>query len=324
MPGPILLLGGAGFLGGHILDALRERGRAVRVFDRARPPTDRHSLSGVEFIEGDFGNRGDLTSAVQGCEIVIHLISTTLPRTSNDDPAHDLETNVVTTVRFLDIARQSGVRKVVFASSGGTVYGVARKIPIPEDHETMPLCSYGIHKLAIERYLDLYHLLYGLDYCILRMSNPYGEGQRPDAAQGAVSVFLDKALRGEGVEVWGDGSVIRDYVHVRDVARAFCLAIEYSGSPKIFNIGSGRGLSLRDLLGAIESLLGRPVTRHYGHGRPLDVPINVLDISNADTYLDWRPEFSFHAGLQRTLEWLQSAERTAGPLAGISPAPFLG
>ena len=305
MSGRTLLLGGSGFLVGHILDALLERGVAVRVFDRARPSADRPLPSNVEMCEGDLGNRGDLAAAIDGCEIVVHLVSTTLPKNSNDDPAHDLESNVVATVRFLDIARQRGVKKVVFASSGGTVYGVPRVLPIPELHETTPVCSYGIHKLTIERYLDLYHRLHGLDYCVLRMSNPYGERQRPDAAQGVVAVFLDRALRAEPVEVWGDGSVVRDYIYVKDVARAFCRAIDYSGELRVFNIGSGRGVSLNDLLAAIESLLGRSVERHYLPGRAFDVPVNVLDNSRAETHLDWRPAFSFRDGLRRTLEWLQ-------------------
>jgi len=305
--GRVLVLGGAGFLGGHILHALRDSGRPVRVFDRARPPADRDQPPDVEYYEGDFGSRGDLDAAISGCNVVVHLVSTTRPKTSNDDPAHDLETNVVATVRFLDLARQAGVKKIVYASSGGTVYGEPDVLPIPEQHATLPVCSYGIHKLAIERYLALYHRLYGLDYCVLRMSNPFGEGQRPDVAQGAVSVFLDKAMRNEVIEIWGDGSVVRDYVYAADVARAFRLAIEYDGPHKVFNIGSGHGLSLNELLQAIESLFGRPVARHYGPGRSLDVLANVLDISNAETYLRWRPEFSFHEGLRRTLSWLRAA-----------------
>src|SRR6516165_3302472 len=237
-----LLLGGAGFLGGHIRDALLERGGAVRIFDRVRPDGPPAAVPGIEMCEGDFDNRVDLVDALDGCDTVVHLISTTIPKTSNDDPAYDVQSNVVSTLRFLDVARKTGVRKIVFASSGGTVYGAARVLPIPEHHETAPLCSYGIQKLVIEQYLDLYFRLYGLDYCTLRVSNPYGEGQRQNAAQGAVTVFLDKALRGEDIEIWGDGSVIRDYVYVRDVATAFSLATRHEGWPKVFNIGSGQGL----------------------------------------------------------------------------------
>jgi UDP-glucose 4-epimerase len=297
------VLGGAGFLGSHLAEALVVDGCAVRVFDRTRNWSRLASAPDVEFIEGDFGNRGDVSSAVAGCRTVFHLLGTTLLENSNDDPVHDLELNLLTTVQFLEIARRHAVEKIVFSSSGGTVYGVATRVPIPEDHETRPLCSYGIHKLAIELYLHLYRSLHGLDYCVLRLANPFGERQRPDASQGAVSVFLDKALRGEEIVVWGDGSVVRDYVYVGDVARAFCQAARYEGTPRTFNIGSGQGLSLNALIAAIEAVVGRAVMRRYLPGRPLDVPVNVLDISRAAEHLGWRPRWSFHEGLRRTLEW---------------------
>jgi UDP-glucose 4-epimerase len=226
-----------------------------------------------------------------------------LPKTSNDDAVHDLESNLLATVQFLDLARHSTIEKIVFASSGGTVYGVPTVVPIPERHETQPLCSYGIHKLAIEHYLRLHQYLYGLDYCVLRLANPFGERQRADASQGAVSVFLDKALRGEEIVVWGDGSAVRDYIHVSDVSRAFCQAARYPGTPRIFNIGSGQGRSVNDLISSIETIVGRTVTRRYLPGRRFDVPVNVLDVSLAAEHLGWRPRCSFQEGLRRTLEW---------------------
>ena len=302
----MLLLGGAGFLGSHVLEALLEDGYIVRVFDRARNRTGVCLASGVEFCEGDFGNRDDLAAALDGCQTAFHLVATTLPKTSNDDPVHDLETNLVATVRFLDLARQKKVKKIAFASSGGTVYGVPTMVPIPEHHQTRPTCSYGIHKLAVEHYLHLYHRLHDLDYCVLRVSNAFGERQRPTASQGAVAAFLSMALRGEEIAVWGDGSVVRDYVYAKDVARAFCLAARYPGPPRIFNIGSGLGMSVNELLSSIEALLGRSVPRRYLPGRPFDVPVNVLDISLATSHLNWRPRHTFIDGLRRTLEWLQS------------------
>ena len=185
----------------------------------------------MEFCEGDFGNRGDLAAALEGCQTVFHLVATTVPKTSNDDPVHDLETNLVATVRLFDLARRSHTKKIVFASSGGTVYGAPTTVPIAEHHETSPVCSYGIHKLAVEHYLHLYHRLHGLNYSVLRVSNAFGERQRPTASQGAVTVFLDRALRGEAIVIWGDGSVVRDYVYVRDVADAFCRAARHVGTP---------------------------------------------------------------------------------------------
>jgi UDP-glucose 4-epimerase len=292
------------------------------VFDRARTGTAVYPASGAEFFEGDFGNHGDLAAALEGCQTVFHLVATTLPKTSNDDPVHDLETNLVATVRFLDLARQSDVKKIVFASSGGTVYGTPTMVPIPEHHETRPICSYGIHKLAVEHYLYLYHCLHDLDYCALRVSNAFGERQRPGASQGVVASFLDAALRGEEIAVWGDGSVVRDYVYAKDVARAFCLAARYSGAPRVFNIGSGRGVSVNELISSVESLLGRSVSRRYLPGRPFDVPVNVLDTSLATDHLNWRPQHSFKDGLRRTLEWLESAQRAESNMPGATAIPF--
>ena len=301
--GPALVLGGGGFLGSHLVEQLLSEGCAVRVFDRARPSPVPRMESLAEYIEGDFGNRADVKAALDGCRTIFHLIGTTLPKTSNDDPVHDLESNLVTTVRMLELARHAGVERVIFASSGGTVYGVPTSLPIPEHHDTQPLCSYGIHKLAIERYLHLYRSLHGLDYCVLRLANPFGERQRPDASQGAVSVFLDKALRGEEIVVWGDGSVVRDYIYAGDVARAFSQAAKYQHTVRTFNIGSGQGLSVNALIAAIERVVGGAVARRYLPGRPFDVPTNVLDISRAAQYLGWRPHWSFEDGLRRTLDW---------------------
>lgn len=309
-----LVLGGAGFLGSHIVEALASSGRPVRVFDRAVRRSDVDAS--IEWVEGDFGNRGDVTAAVEGCEIAIHLVASTLPKTSNDDPIHDLESNLLPTVRFLESARNQGVRRVIFASSGGTVYGVPERTPILETHATRPICSYGIHKLAIERYLHLFHVLHGLEYCVLRLANPFGERQRPDGSQGAVAVFLDKALRGDDIAIWGDGSVVRDYVYVGDVARAFSAAVASTERTGLFNIGSGRGMSLLELVGAIERLLGRSVSRRHVQARPVDVPINVLDASLAARALGWRPTTPFDVGLRRMLEHVQTS-----PQRSVTPAP---
>jgi UDP-glucose 4-epimerase len=305
--GPALVLGGAGFIGSHLVDALLHEGCRVRVFDRMPRPS--RLDASVEFCEAEFTHGAELTAALDGCQTVFHLLATTDPKTSNDDPVHDLESNLTTTVRLLELARRSRVKKIVFASSGGTVYGVPETVPIAEHHETRPICSYGIHKLAIEQYLHLYHRLHGFDYSVLRISNAFGERQRPNASQGAVTVFLDKALRGQEIDVWGDGSVVRDYVYVRDVVSAFCEAARHTGMTKTFNIGSGRGTSVNELLSSIEALLGAPVSRRYLPTRPFDVPINVLDTSLAAEHLGWRPQHTFERGLSRTLEWLQTEYR---------------
>ena len=297
-----LVLGGAGFIGSHLAEALLQAGHRVRIFDR--PHLDRlpDFLRRREFevFTGDFLNPRALTPALEGSEIVFHLVSTTLPKTSNDNPVYDVESNVVGSLRLLELCRSQGVRKVVFASSGGTVYGVPRSVPIDESHPTDPICSYGIHKLMIEKYLQLNQRVHGLDYCVVRPPNLYGPRQRLDIAQGAVAVFLDRALRGKPIQVWGDGSVVRDYLYVEDAAEALVKAAAFEGEPRVFNIGSGVGTSLKQLIQEIEALLGRPVPVEYAAARTLDVPANVLDASLARRLLGWTPRTSLGEGLRRT------------------------
>ena len=305
-----LILGGGGFLGSHLCEALLVQGYAVRIFDRPNllrfkpfPYTD-----AVEWVEGDFINREHVAQAVCGCDIIFHLISTTLPRSSNENPAYDVETNVIGTLHLLEAAQKNKIKKTIFVSSGGTVYGIPQEIPIRESHPTEPICSYGIVKLTIEKYLNLFHLLHGMEYCVLRLANPFGERQRVAAAQGAVAVFLHKALRNETIEIWGDGSVIRDYFHVSDAVSAMTKALTYQGSSGVFNIGSGVGQSLNEILAAIEIQLGAPVKRSYLAPRAFDVPVSILDISKAAKLLSWTPQISFTEGLARTAKWLQASD----------------
>lgn len=161
-------------------------------------------------MEGDLGNHGLIREALEGIDVVFHLASTTLPKTSNDDPGYDVRSNVVDTIQLLEACVDAGVRKVIFASSGGTVYGVPERLPIKEDHPTNPISSYGIVKLTIEKYLGLFHYLYGLDYAALRISNPYGPYQDPAGQQGAISVFLHRILSGQPIAIWGDGEIVRE------------------------------------------------------------------------------------------------------------------
>ena len=303
-----LVLGGAGFIGSHVAEALAREGHRVRVFDR--PHVDRLALfprdKGFEILTGDFLNPQSLSPAVRGAEMVFHLVSTTLPQNSNDNPFYDVETNVLGSLRLLNLCRENGVRKLVFVSSGGTVYGPPRSLPVPESHPTDPISSYGIHKLMVEKYLQLAHRLHGLEYRIVRPANLYGPRQRLDTAQGAVAVFLDRALRGEPIQIWGDGSVVRDYVYVADAVDAILRAARYEGAERIFNIGSGVGVSLTELVAQIGKVLGRSVNVEHSAPRAVDVPANVLDCTLARRRLGWSATTALQAGLQRTCDWLRA------------------
>jgi UDP-glucose 4-epimerase len=301
-----LVLGGGGFLGSHVVEQLLKAGHDVRVFEKEYVGKDNveHLLSDIEWVEGDFTNPAHLKPIVKGVDYIVHSIGTTQPKTSNENPVYDIASNLIPTLYLLEAAKAEGVRKVVFFSSGGTVYGVPKSIPITEEHPTEPICSYGIQKLAIEKYFNLYHRLYQIDYGILRFSNPYGERQRPHASQGAITVFLHKALKNEPIEIWGDGSVTRDYFYVSDLADAVVSLLRVKSEHKIFNIGSGKGLSLLELVKNIEEVIGRKANVHFTSARTFDVAVNVLDISRAKEELLWSPQIGLQEGLERTMAYL--------------------
>jgi UDP-glucose 4-epimerase len=239
-------------------------------------------------------------------DVILHLVSTTLPKNSNDDPIYDVQSNVVGTLQMLNAMVTHKVGKIVFISSGGTVYGNPVYLPIDENHPTNPLVSYGITKLIIEKYLQMYSHLHGIRAITLRVANPYGERQRIETAQGAVGVFLNRALKNLPIEVWGDGSVTRDYIHISDVAEAFVKAVEYSGTKQCFNISSGAGTSLNALIGMLEDVIGRKVQILYQPGRLFDVPASVLSNDLARDELKWTPSVTMWDGVARTAEWMKS------------------
>ena len=240
-----------------------------------------------------------------GCSTVIHLIGATTPASANLNMATDLEANVISTLHFLDACRHHNVKRVIFVSSGGTVYGIPNCIPTPESAPLEPITAYGVSKLAIERYLHLHSHLYGLDYVVLRVANPYGPYQTAKKGQGVIAAFISNALRGEPLEIWGDGSVVRDYLHVDDVVNAIQLAMNYSGASGIFNIGSGHGHSISEIASIIERVIGHPVQRSYLAARRIDVPRSVLDVSAAHAILGWRPQTDLQTGIRQTMEWMR-------------------
>lgn len=303
----ITIFGGGGFIGSAIADRLLKDGHALRIFERPRVAPYRQFLSteSVEWITGDFSSVHDVSTAIDGVDTVLHLISTTLPKNSNDDPVYDVQSNLVATLQLLDAMVKKHVGKIVFISSGGTVYGNPVYVPVDENHPTEPRVSYGITKLAVEKYLLMYQDLHGIKANILRVANPYGERQRIETAQGAVGVFLSKAMRQEPIDIWGDGSVTRDYLHVSDVAEAFACAVAYSGKKSVFNISSGVGTSLNEMIAMLETHLGVAVSRHYLPGRSFDVPVNVLDNTLARIELGWVPQVGMLDGIVRTANWMR-------------------
>jgi len=304
----VLVLGGSGFLGSHIVDRFLAEKHDVCVYD-LYPERFRRSPRGIKFFTGDFGNVGALSELIAtGFDAVIHCVSTTTPKSSNESPEFDIQSNVIGTLNLLDICVRHGIGKLVFLSSGGTIYGDIGDTPlVDESFRVRPMCSYGVSKLAIEHYLDVYRHLHGLDYVALRLSNPYGERQSPLRALGALTVFLHRALRQQDIEVWGDGSVTRDFIYVGDVASAVFIAAEQPISG-VYNVGTGAGLSLRDILSQIETTVGYQPSVKWLAPRPFDVPRIVLDSGKLRSATGWSCRTSLQDGVAITAEWLRRTD----------------
>ena len=304
-----LVLGAGGFIGGHLCRSLRRRGAVVHGFGRRRSYPE--ALEGVRWTAGEFSDRAALARAVDGAEHVFHLLGSSTPESSNKDPVADLAAGAMASLHLLEICRAAGVRKVVFLSSGGTVYGIPSAVPISEDAPTDPISAYGVSKLAVEKYLRLYHHLHGLDYVVLRVANPFGPWQDPDRRQGVVPALMQAVLDGRPAEIWGDGRVVRDYLFAADAADAIAEAAAYRGEHRIFNVGSGVGRSVLDVLEDIGAALGRAdVEAVHRPARATDVPVNVLDTSRIQRELGWEPRTGWADALDATAAWLRG--RKAG------------
>ena len=297
------VIGGAGFLGRHLVRWLEATGDTVTVVDTSAYPGALSSSSRALRVDLVSASDRDFDEMIDGSDIVHHYAWTTLPASANLDPMADLRDNLRITLGLLDAIRRRGTGRMVFASSGGTVYGKLTRIPVPEDHPLAPITAYGVSKVAAENYLRLYRHLHGVDTRVVRIANPYGAGQDPTRQQGAVSTFVHRALQGQAIEIWGDGSTARDYIHIADVVPALAAVARLPYDPAqpmpIFNIGSGQHHTLSQVVAAIEGVLKTPVTVIRKAHRSFDVPVSVLDIANAGRELRWTPSIDLRSGVLR-------------------------
>jgi UDP-glucose 4-epimerase len=306
-----LILGGCGFLGSHAVEALLNAGYSVRVFDRPNMDTANIDsfIDDIELFSGDLSNITDIDKATDHVDYVFHFIGTTIPKTASDNPIYDLESNVLASINFLEASKNKKIRKIIFSSSGGTVYGLPHALPIHEDHRTDPISAYGISKLTVEKYIKYYSYQYGLNHIILRFSNPYGPRQNIGNYQGAIIHFLDSIYHSKKIEIWGDGSVVRDYFFVRDLIPLFQTLPSADLHNETFNIGYGKGTSINEVLKTIKSVVGADPDITYTKGRTIDVNINYLCIDKAKQRLNWDPKTSLAEGIRETWLWLKSESK---------------
>ncbi|TAL21347.1 MAG: NAD-dependent epimerase/dehydratase family protein [Aquabacterium sp.] len=296
----VLVLGGAGFIGSNVVRALVARGIRPKVLTRpSRSQTNlRDVLERIELVHGDFMDDNVLRNALRGVHTVFHLITTTFPNMVTESSNYDLLSNLLPTIRLLEMSRALGVTRVVYASSGGTIYGEPQSVPIAEDHPLAPKSAYGQSKLTIENYMSFYARTTPLEVSILRLSNPYGPGQNPFGAQGVIAVAMGCLLDNRPIKLFGEGRTVRDYIYVDDAVDAMLKATETP--PGVLNISSGRGHSVAEILEMVERVSGRRLERQQLPERQGDVLVNVLDNRRAQDALGWVPRIDLREGLHHT------------------------
>jgi len=300
----ILILGGNGFIGSHLAAALLKRGDKLRIVDRAiksfqlqHPAIDYRMADCLDFTA--------TAEALQDIDIVYHLMSTSVPSTSNLDPVADINGNLIPTVRLLQQMVDLNVRRIVFMSSGGTVYGNPTLEPVPETHPLNPICSYGVIKASIEKYLMMFKELYNLQPLIIRPSNLFGPRQGHIGVQGVIPTFMKRIMDGEPITVYGDGSIGRDYIYIDDLI-AFCLLAGSSNIFGIYNVGGGNCYSLNDIIHILENVMGQKAKVEYKSKRNFDVQRVSLDIRKARDDFDWQPVIKIEDGIRQYWHWLNN------------------
>ena len=305
----ILLLGAAGFIGTNLtIELAKNRNNKITLVDGKKEffsQIERLKIPNVEIKTANFDLHTDFETLFCGQDIIFHLVSTTVPTTANQKIAEELAANVVVTAKMLDACVKCQVKRVIFMSSGGTVYGRNSQCPLKESMNTKPISSYGVQKDTIEKLLYLYNYMHDLDYRVIRLANPYGPYQRPNGIQGAVTTFTYKALKGEKIVVYGDGSVIRDFIYIDDAVKAICKITFSEDGYKTYNVGSGYGTSIRDVLETIQYSLNLNLNIEYKPGRMVDVPINYLDISRYEGVFGKLRALTLDEGILKTAEFMR-------------------
>ena len=304
----ILVLGGNGFIGKNLTDELINDFNIISF--GLKKNSDGNSK--IKSYYGDFTSIKDLEIIFKEnkIDLVFHLISTTVPSNSNDDVVYDINSNLISTINLLELMRKYTVPKIIYISSGGTIYG---KIDsdvknVSENHKTNPISSYGIVKLSIEKYLHLYKHLYNIDFLILRLSNPYG-GHHISATQGLINIILRKILQKEAVTVWGDGTVVRDYIYIKDCVKIIRKLLDINAYNKVVNVGSGIGYSINEILELIEKNIGK-FTIIRNKNRNFDVPKIVLNIDMLRSLIDFKLT-DIDQGIISTYKWQKNNQNNS-------------
>jgi UDP-glucose 4-epimerase len=298
------LIGGGGFIGVHVANTLLAQGRKITVLDTRPAPI--HLSKIAKYVVGDYGHQETLRRALADVDTVINLSYASVPSTSIEDPIQDILCNLPAAVRLFETACDYAIRKIVVISSGGTVYGPPERLPLTEGHATNPISPYGVTKLAIEKYGHMFHRLNELPVVTVRPANAFGERQNPFVGQGFIATAIAAILSLKGIALYGPHGTIRDYVHVEDVASGIVAALDHGLPGAIYNIGSGKGRSNKEVLDEIRPYaesLGLPLQIKTLPARRFDVEANVLDSTKLYDDTGWVVRIPFQEGIRRTWDW---------------------
>lgn len=294
----VVITGGNGFIGSFLANRLVVTGNKIEILSNKTgniaPGANFHYCNILNDVE-------IMDEVIQKGDVVVHLACSTIPAISEKNRSTDLTENVAGSIKLLEICVKKKIKKIIFASSGGTVYGNNSKRNHKEDDVLMPLNSYGAIKVAIENYIQVFNHLYGLPFIILRISNPYGRTNLPSTKMiGAVDVFLRNAIENKEIVIWGDGKNVRDYIFIDDLIDFMMKSIEQEEMSGIYNVGTGIGVNLIDLVTIIRKITNRKIRVRYEESRAVDVKRNVLDIRKASDF-DWYPKYSLEEGIKQIL-----------------------
>jgi UDP-glucose 4-epimerase len=302
----VLVTGGAGFIGSHIVDALIEDGYDVAVVDNLTTGNEKNISKKVRFYKLDIQN-SKLEKIFREVrpDFVSHQAAQVDVRRSVADPIFDAKNNILGSINIFQNCIKYDVKKVIFSSSGGAIYGEQDIFPAPEDHVLKPISPYGITKLVAEHYLSYYKTVFGLDYTVLRYSNVYGPRQDPSGEAGVVAIFTEKMLNGEKPLINGDGKQTRDFVYVEDVARANILALKNETSENIFNVGTGIETTINRLFNYLKKIIDPSIQEKHVPAKQGEQMRSVIDCTRAEKLLHWKPNTSLHDGLKKTCDFFK-------------------
>ena len=306
----ILVLGADGFIGSSLVKSLlKDKKYQIRAFDLFK---DGHSKNlkevenKIEIFSGNFLNRDDLKRSLQGIDYVFHFISLTTPGSSLNDPLIDVETNIKGTIVLLEECVKQNVKRIIFSSSGGAIYGNQQKNVFSEDDIANPISPYAISKLTIERYLEFFKIHHGLDYLIFRYANPYGPGQNIVGNQGIIPIFINLITNNQPIDIFGDGENIRDFIFIDDLVentkRLFNVPTKYA----LYNIGSGEGRTINEIIETIKKISGKDVLMNMLPARDIDVRKVVLDVSRIKAEMHYNLEMQIEEGIRKTWNWIEN------------------